>query len=90
MWAEQMFLSHIDLHTIDLHQYASVCERYLYPKEIVLWVVEMIAHAGENKSELNLLWLVSAWNLWRVWFSLQLTLQEKHGTEEGGNKVFRG
>lgn len=59
MWAEQMFLSHIDLHTIDLHQHASVCERYLYPKEIVLWVVEMTAHIQEKKkkkkSELNLL-----------------------------------
>lgn len=39
-----------------------------------------------NKNELNILYLVSAWYLWRMWFTLEPTIQEKCGTEKGGKK----
>lgn len=51
MLAEQMFLYHMDLHTIDLHQHASVCKRYLYSKETALWGVEMTAVTGGGKEK---------------------------------------
>jgi len=51
MLTEQMFLYHIDLHTIHLHQPASVQERYLYPKETALWRVEMPTETEKNKEK---------------------------------------